>query len=181
MLLKKINNIIKDFKISLTEQELLELLQIRKRWPHKYLWGQNTVEIISNQQTCESIFFFKADGYLDYEKWFDFYNLGYTTIISNALDINKELRHLNKILTNVTGLSICGNLYFSKPGQTPSFYKHKHDYDVIVKQIYGETEWFLNDKKFILKPNYTCIIEKNMYHQVLNKQDKKLSLTLNIT
>ena len=181
MILQNLNDIINAHKINLSEDNILELLKIQKRWPLKYPWGQNTIQIISNVGSCESFFFFNADGYIDYQKWLKFYNLGYTTILSNILDLTDQLRDLNKKLTEASGLNFVGNFYFSKPGQTPSFSKHHHDYNVIVKQIYGETEWIIDEKVFFLQANDTCIIPKNRYHQVISKQNKKLSLTLNLT
>ena len=105
--LQELETIIKKTDVDFKEQDLLDLLKIEKRWPHRYF-------------------------------------------------------------------------YFSKPGQIPSFPYHKHDYDVIVKQIYGEALWKVENKEFILKPKDTCIIPKNTYHQVLSKNENKLSLTINI-
>ena len=72
------------------------------------------------------------------------------------------------------------NFYFSKPGQIPSFLDHSHPYDVIAKQIYGNSTWRVNDKKIKLKKNYSLIIPANAIHSVIDKSNKKLSLTINI-
>ena len=178
--LLKIEKIIKEHKINLKEKDVLDFLKIKHRWPFRYIGGQPTVEIITNTSNLESRHFFGIDNYFDYNKWKYFYDLGFTTIISNTFDLNNELRELNKKLTDETGLRMNCNMYFSKPGKLPSFPYHDHQYDVIVKQIYGLSEWRLNDKYFTLTPESTCIIPKNTLHQMLSKNENKLSLTINI-
>tara|TARA_R100001460_G_scaffold47704_3_gene85520 strand:+ start:484 stop:1032 length:549 start_codon:yes stop_codon:yes gene_type:complete len=178
--LNKLEAIVKESKINLCEEDILNFLKIRHRWPFRYSQGIPSVEILCNNAYLESRSFFDIDNYLNYEKWKYYYDLGFTTIISNTLDLTEELRDLNKKLTANTGLRMWCNMYFSDVGQTPSFPYHKHSYDVIVKQIYGTAEWKVDDKYFTLKPNDTCIIPKNVLHQVLTKNNKKLSLTINI-
>ena len=176
----KLENIIKNHKINLKEEDVLDFLKIRRRWPIRYSNGQPSVEIIAHNAILEARHFFDIDNYFNYKNWKPFYDLGFTTIISNTLDLNNELRELNKKLTDETGLRINCNMYFSKPGKIPSFPYHDHEYDVIVKQIYGSSEWRLDDKYFTLTPESTCIIPKNTLHQVLSKNENKLSLTINI-
>ena len=118
--------------------------------------------------------------YLDYEKWNEYYELGYTTIISNVFDLTDDLRKLNKSLEKLVGCLINANFYFSKPGQTPSFEHHSHSYHVIAKQIYGNSNWKLGEKAFTLKPNESIIIPAKTMHSVTHKYEKKLSLTINI-
>ena len=178
--LKELENIVKSIDINLSEDDVFDILQIRKRWPLEYFWGQKSVEIIDNYGKPRVSNFFKQDGFLNYEEWKTYYDLGFTSIISNVLDLTKELRLLQKKLIERTGMVINANFYFSKPGQLPSFNKHMHNYAVIVKQIYGESEWIVEDKQFILNEKDTCIIPKNGLHQVISKKNKKLSLTINI-
>ena len=80
----------------------------------------------------------------------------------------------------MTGLVLNGNFYFSKPNQITSFDSHNHNYDVIVKQIYGESDWVIGDNKFLLKPQKVAIVPKTTNHMVTSKKTKKLSLTINI-
>jgi quercetin dioxygenase-like cupin family protein len=172
---------IEKFSINISEEEMLSFLKISKRWPIRYLDGhQSTIEIINNLGNKQYKQFFDADGYLDFDKWKHFYDLGYTSIISNILDLNEELRTVSKIIENITGSKINGNFYFSKPGQIPSFGPHTHSYPVIVKQIYGNSSWINGDQKLTLKPQESILIPANTVHQVVAKQDKKLSLTLNM-
>ena len=179
MELKKLQEIVDETSIKINENDVFNFLKIKKRWPHHYPWNQNTVEILANNKKLQSPFF-DGDGYLNYDKWKRYYDLGFTTIISNVLDLNEDLRIMNKKLTSNTGLQINGNFYFSLPGQIPSFDYHDHDYDVIVKQIYGISEWVVDNKSFELKPNQSCIIPKTIKHKVVNKKEKKLSLTINL-
>jgi mannose-6-phosphate isomerase-like protein (cupin superfamily) len=185
MILNKLEKIVQSVDINITENQLLDFLKNIKRWPYKYPWGQGSVEIINNLGTLNKELFFSSknnfgSNYLDFEKWIYYYDLGYTTIISNILDLTKELRILEKKLSDAIGSNINANFYFSKPGQLPSFEPHAHSYHVIVKQIYGNSEWQIENKKLILKPKKTLIVPKNTLHAVINKLDKKLSLTINI-
>ena len=177
--LNKLCDIVKSSNINLTENDVLNFLKNKKRWPLSYPWGQPSVEVIDTDSSTHQEFF-SNDSFIDYDECKKYYDLGYTIIISNILDLNNDLRLLNKKLYDETGLAINGNFYFSKPGQVASFKKHNHVYDVIVKQIYGESEWLLNDKPIKLKDGNVCLVPKNTYHQVINKTSNKLSLTLNI-
>src|SRR6056300_329063 len=115
----KLENIIKNHTINLKEEDVLNFLKIKHRWPFRYLGGQPSVEIIAEDGSSVSAVFFQLDSYLNYEKWKHFYDLGFTTIISNTFDLNDELRNLNKKLTDETGLILNCNMYFSKPGKLP--------------------------------------------------------------
>ena len=170
---------IKNFNISLTEADILNFLKIKRRWPIRYPSGQPGVEIITNNGDMRNELFFEASGYIDYKKWKHFYDLGYTTIISNVLDLTEELRNLSHLIKDHVGNDINANFYFGKPGQKPSFDLHTHHYHVIVKQIYGAAEWICGDKKLILKPGETLWIPKEAPHAVVSKEEAKLSLTLN--
>jgi len=171
---------IKNFKIDLKEDDILNLLKIEKRWPVKYPWGQDTISVINNLGTTSSDFLFDRNSYLNFDKWFELYNLGYTTIISHVLDLTKDLRELNNMLLQELGIKVHANFYFSKPGQKPSFDEHSHPYYVIVKQIYGETLWLINQKQINLKSQETLLIPINTKHSVIDKTEKKLSLTINL-
>jgi len=180
---KKLKNKIEKFKLSLTEKDILDLLKIEKRWPLKYPWGQGSVEIISEVNSYGPVDFFKArhtHAFLDYEKWFSYYEKGFTTIISNVFDLTEELRNLSVLIKNEIGLDCNANFYFSRPGKKESFDLHSHEYPVIVKQIYGDVDWQIEDKKFKLTPQKTCLIPINAKHAVISKNNNKLSLTINI-
>jgi len=179
-ILTDLKEIVENNKIFLEEKDLLNLLKIEKRWPIKYPWNQSTVEIIDNFGNLRNNFIYNYDGYLNFDLWFEMYDLGYTTVVSNVLDLNEDLRNLQKLIINKTGIKINGNFYFSKTGQNPSFNEHVHPYDVIVKQIYGSAHWRVDNKEFILNPQESILLTKNTKHQVFFQKEKKLSLTLNI-
>jgi len=172
--------LVRDTEIHISEQEILNFIKIEKRWPFKYPNNQPSLEIINNCGNNQNEIFYNCYGYPDYNKWLHFYELGYTTIISNILDLNEDLRNLSAILEKKLGTKVWGNFYFSKPGQLPSFPPHKHTYNVIAKQIYGTSEWINGEQQLTLNPQDTIFIPANTVHQVIAKQDKKLSLTLNI-
>ena len=185
MILEKLKRCVESHAITMTEEELLNHLKNSKRWPLMYPWGQPSVEIINNVGTMSIVNFFTAhnytnQSYLNFDKWYHYYNLGYTTIVSNIFDLNDELRSLHKKLSDMTGVVLNGNFYFSKPNQIASFDSHNHNYDVIVKQIYGESDWVVGDNKFSLKPQKVAIVPKTTNHMVTSKKTKKLSLTINI-
>jgi mannose-6-phosphate isomerase-like protein (cupin superfamily) len=183
-MLQKIKNIVDSHVININEKDVFNFLQNTKRWPLYYPWGQPSVEIITNIGKTAVDFFRVYNGsraaYLDFNEWYRYYSLGYTTVMSNIFDLTLELRKLADDLTNATGSSFNANFYFSKPGQIPSFLDHSHPYDVIAKQIYGNSTWRVNDKKIKLKKNYSLIIPANAIHSVIDKSNKKLSLTINI-
>ena len=179
-MLNNLVNYINDIEINLKEEDILNLLQIEKRWPISYYNSQASVEIINNLGYNSRSGIFNQEGYLDYIKWKHLYDLGYTTIISNILDLNKDLRDLNNYIQSKLGSKINGNFYFSKPGQLPSFGLHSHKYDVIVKQIYGDSEWINGEKKITLRPQKAISIPAKTAHKVITKHNKKLSLTLNM-
>jgi len=180
--LKDLSKLIESHNVCFTENLILDLLKIEKRWPIKYQWGQSSVEIINNFQNNINTGFFKDDGYLNYDKWKEYYDLGYTSIISNVFDLNENLRKLHNDLKRAVGNEINANFYLSKGNSKnkPSFALHSHPYDVIVKQLYGSSYWNINNKKTILSKNDVLMIPKNTDHEVFMIKKPKLSLTINL-
>ena len=177
------NNLLKeieDFNINLTEEDILNFLKIKKRWPVRYTWGQPSIEIINNIGKRSQTSLFDLDGYLNYENFYSLYQLGYTSILSCVLDLNNELRELNKFLHKKIGSIVNANFYFSKGGQTASFPEHQHNYAVMVKQIYGIGYWKINKHKLVLEPQKSILLPAECPHEVFKIVDKKLSLTINI-
>ena len=170
---------IRKFPVSITEFDLIQLMKIKRRWPLRYPWGQPSVEIINNVSNTHSPFY-NDRGEFNYKEWRSLYNQGYTTILSDILDLTEQTRMLDTLLKTKIGNPVNGNFYWSRTGQLPSFYPHKHEYPVIVKQVYGNCTWKIGDKEIELAPGLTAIIPKQTEHAVLNKPEDKLSLTLNI-
>jgi mannose-6-phosphate isomerase-like protein (cupin superfamily) len=180
--LKNLSKLIQSHSINFTENLILDLLKIERRWPIKYQWGQPSIEIINNFQNNITVGFFKDNGYLNYNLWKEYYDLGYTSIISNIFDLSEDLRNLHTKLKKAVGNEINANFYLSKGNSKnkPSFAAHSHPYDVIVKQLYGSAYWDVNNKKTILSKNNVLIIPKNTDHEVFLVEEPKLSLTINL-
>ena len=174
MNLEDIASKIKDIEIPLYEKDILNFLKITRRWHHP------SVEIIDTLGRCRSERFFDIKGEFLYDIWKEYYDKGFTVILSNILDLTEELRQIDRLLRHETGFHTWANFYFSKPGRKASFDLHEHPYTVIVKQIYGKSDWQVGDKKFTLKPNEVCVIPAKTKHMVFSKNENKLSLTINI-
>jgi hypothetical protein len=182
IILNKILNLVDNHNILLNENDILNLLKMTNRWPIKYFWGQPTIEIISQWGNSIINDFFTADGIFIYDRWKDYYDAGFTTIIGNVLDLTEELRILRKEIFKYTGTPINGNFYFSKGSENHrvSFDYHNHDYNVIVKMIYGKSKWKINDIEHNIEKDTTLLINKNVMHSVIECTSPKLSLTLNL-
>ena len=126
--------------------------------------------------------FFNQDFFINYDEWKNLYDNGFTTVISDVLDLNEQLRNFNNVIEKEIGAKSCGNFYFgnNREGIKPSWNRHAHDYDVLVKQIYGESSWIVQEKKIILKPQEVLMVPKNTLHQVVKTIGKRLSLTINV-
>lgn len=167
--------------LKVTENDVLDFLKIRKRWPKNFHSGQRGVETI-NQLGVFQQSFFEIDGYINFEKFKEFYDLGYTAVISNVLDLRKDLRELGEMLEKEVGNPINANFYFGNNNESKlvSWNNHSHHYDVIVKNIYGQSYWEVAGEKFTLKKQDTMLIPKNTLHRVYKTNGKRLSLTMNI-
>lgn len=180
--LEKLFETIKNHEVKLTENDIFNFIKNRKRWPHHYPWSQPTIEFITSESIGSQENIFDIDNYINFNEWLKIYNLGYTSVISNVLDLNENLRNLNNKIKNIFGKFLCGNFYINngKKNFNPSWKLHSHDYDVIVKMIYGKCEWQINDIKEVFNHKNTIYISKNVPHAVLKIIKPKLSLTLNI-
>tara|TARA_R100000734_G_C3309920_1_gene100653 strand:+ start:489 stop:1025 length:537 start_codon:yes stop_codon:yes gene_type:complete len=168
---------IEKYKLKLTEEQVLDFLRINHRWNHRNYFP---VEVINNLKTIETKSFYNINGEFVFDSWYDYFKKGFTSIISNVLDLNHDLRKFREFLHKHTGTEMWCNFYFSRPGNTPSFGGHKHEYDVIVKQIYGKTTWLIGKQIIVLQPQKTLVIPKGFVHQVVDKAENKLSLTMNL-
>jgi hypothetical protein len=178
----KLSKFIESFEIPINEEKILNLLQIERRWPLRYPWNQCSVEVINNFGNNCTFGFFKENGFLNYDAWYEYYSFGYSTIISNILDLTPELRKLGLFLKKNVGSEINANFYLTKGNSNnkPSFSEHSHNYDVIVKQIYGSAYWKVDNKEILLKKDNVLIVNKNITHEVYKVNEPKLSLTINM-
>ena len=168
--------IIKEHEITLDEDGILDLLQIKYRWPEPAL------EVI-NQCQKKSNGFFDSRGYIYYDRWKRLYDLGFTSLLSNIMDLTSELRSLDDKLYEYKGSETNANMYLSA-GTTKhraSFDPHNHDYHVIVKPIYGTCTWVINGKSQEVDPSDVLIIQAGTMHSVVENKEPRLSLTMNLS
>jgi len=183
MYIKKITDTVKNFKIHLTENDILNFLKNTNRFPFRYQNNQPSVEIIdNNKKNCN----FFTNNYIDFNKFKKEYDKGLTAIISNIFDLNETLKNLEKKLLKLTNNNylISANFYFGKGNiNNISFEKHKHNVDVCIKQIYGTQKWHIwnneNDyNEITCKKNDVIFLKKDCFHQVV-KALKRLTLNIN--
>ena len=180
-MLNILKNIIEEHNINISEEILFDFLKIKYRWPYLYPWRQPSVEFIDFNGNNYKDDIYTIDGYLDFNNWLVKYNLGFTSVVSNVLDLNNELRNLQEKLFLQTGKKINGNFYINiGSDKKPSFDHHNHPYNVIVKQLYGETTWKLGEEIIKVKKDNVLVIPKLTNHSVVFNNSKKLSLTINL-
>lgn len=177
---KLISNI-KNLKIDIDRTKIIERLVDRFRWPIFYPWQQQSVEIISpNGQKIHDQLFCE-DGYLNSLQVINLYENGYTLLLSNIGNLFYDVSKLQQMLNQHFSFNICINLYAGYGTNSVSFGNHKHEYDVVVKNVCGTSEWLYdNTQKVMLKDQEILIIPRNTYHQVTKIYDDKISLTCNI-
>ena len=180
---KQLMQFIQNFKINITEDDMFNLLKIKRRWPALHpTANQPTVEVISMYGQKHN-YINDTTGYLDFNVMKSFYDKGYTILMADVLDLTEELRELEKELIARTGLgNIRGNIYFGngKPGIHPSFDLHSHGYNVIQKQIYGTNYWIVNDQRYEIHEQEIIMIPAQAWHEVYKSDGKRLSLTINL-
>ena len=168
--------IIGSHEITLTEEGILDLLQIKYRWPEPALEVVNQCGNVSNG-------FFDSRKYIIYEQWKRLYDLGFTSLLNNVMDLTAEFRSLGNKLYEYKGSEVNANLYLSKGTETkrPSFDPHQHDYHVIVRPIYGSCVWELNGQRQEVQSDGVVIIPAGTMHSVVENREPRLSLTINMS
>jgi len=170
---------IRNKKVNLTEQQVLERFYDRFRWPINYPWGQPTIEAINENGTKHQEFFWK-DGFVDPDKCIQTYLDGYTLILSSIGGFCKDTLEIQWMISDFFKTNVNCNFYFGNGKKSVSFDKHSHEYSVLVKNIYGKSEWMI-DKQQINLHNQDCVwFNKGVEHQVLRIDSNKLSMTCNI-
>jgi len=170
----------KKFKFSnLSEETIFEKFEDIHRWPYEYLFGQPTVEIIGLDRM--SLFVsgsYIENAYVDKNLVKKYYDEGYTIIISRVNYLTKELRNYNQMIKKYHK-NININLYMSKGKKIISFPLHKHDYNVLVKNIKGSSTWIKEKDTVLLENQNVLCIPKFTNHQVIEIHKPKISLTCN--
>lgn len=168
--------VVKNQKIELTEDQVFDLLRIKHRWP------KGSVEVI-NQAARSSDRFYCEDKFIIFDEWKKLYDLGFTSILCNVLDLTPQLRELDEKLLAVKGSYTNANMYFSSGTNEHrvSFPMHKHDYHVVVKGIYGVTKWQIVDRIFDLHPGEVVMLPVDTPHAVIDTPEPRLTLTINVS
>jgi mannose-6-phosphate isomerase-like protein (cupin superfamily) len=186
MIKKKENQLMKfvqDFQINITEDDIFNLLKIKRRWPAVCpTCPAGTVGVISMYGQKHN-YINDTTGYLDFDKVKSFYDKGFTMVIADVFDLTEELRELEKELIARTGVgNIRGNFYFGngKPGIHPSFNLHSHEYNVIQKQIYGTNYWTVDERQYEIHEQEIIFIPAQSMHEVYKSDGKRLALTINL-
>lgn len=169
-------DIVRNQSISLDEEKVFDLLKIKYRWP------KGSVEVI-NQASRSSDKFYCEDKFIIFDEWKKLYDLGFTSILCNILDLTQELRDLREELFKIKGSETNANFYFSK-GTTAhrvSFPPHTHDYHVVAKGIYGTTTWQINNEIIQVNPGEVIVLPIGTPHAVIDSPEARLSLTINMS
>jgi len=176
MYLKQCAEIIANQKIDLSEERMFDLLQISKRW------GMGSIESI-NHCGRVSVDYFDANRCLDFAKWKEVYDLGFTSHMTDILDLTEDLRELNRKIFKLKGSHTVANLYMSKGSEDRrvSFPPHNHDYHVIVTPIYGKCLWQIGEEVREYGPGDILMIPYGTMHCVHEAKEPRLSLTVNLT
>ena len=174
--LQKASKIISEHEIDIDEEKILDLLQIKYRWPEPSLEVINQCGKVSNG-------FFDSKGYIYYDRWKRLYDLGFTSLLNNVMDLTSDLRELDNKLHDLKGSETNANLYLSHGSEVnrSSFDPHNHDYHVIVKPIYGSCIWEVNGRRQIVDPNGVIILTAGTMHAVVENKEPRLSLTINMS
>jgi mannose-6-phosphate isomerase-like protein (cupin superfamily) len=192
----EIYNIIESSDVNLTEENIFNFLQIENRWPYQYfkdvenprqgpssIYGFETpIQVIVKENIVERNSFYDRTGKFIFDEWKKYYDLGFTTMISDVLDLTPELRKLRSEIFNITGINVEGNFYLTNGGKKvhSSWLPHKHHYNVIVKMIYGDTKWKISDDTLDYSGGDVILIPPETYHSVVECPNKRLSLTINL-
>lgn len=166
--------------IDITEKKLLDSLDNRKRWPMFYPWGQPSVEIILNDGD-KAQDFFDADNLVMPEKLKAYYEEGYTLIFSNIGELFDDFKKVSDALNDTFGRKFNINAYFGKGTKSVSFKKHVHEYPVLVKNVFGESDWIIQDEHMTLEGQNVLFFNAFTEHEVIQIKSPKLSLTCNLT
>ena len=177
--MKNLVTTIHEHQINLNEDDILDLLKIRNRWI-KY---KNDPPVLTITQWREHYWgeYYDDAGLFLFDQWKKSYDLGFTSILVDVTDLTQQLRDLEDKIRQFSGTRGNANFYLTKGSNIHrvSFADHFHDYDVIVKMIYGKCVWKI-DNQYVELQNNTILIPANTTHSVVECTDKKLSLTINL-
>jgi hypothetical protein len=179
---QKFHEFLVTHQVNLKEWDIFDILKISKRFPYQFHHGHESICLLDNLGTKLRKELFDIYGFLDFDKFKNFYDKGFSFIISDVLDINDELKKIEQVALETFGVRICGNFYFSKGlnNQNVSFPEHTDDYCLFIKNIYGESVWNIDKKETIIKDQNVQFINRMTPHCVTSIKEPRLSLSLAI-
>ena len=161
-------------------EEMLERLNDRYRWPVRYHDGLPSVEVILEDGEKTDVLFSAKDKYLIPELVHEYYNNGYTILVSRVQKIHKDVISLSKIVNSFCGCEVNINAYFGQGTKSISFPSHQHEYAVLVKNITGVSEWVIGNENKILKDQDVLYFDAFVDHAVTKIVEPKFTLTCNL-
>jgi hypothetical protein len=179
-LLSKTAEIIRNIKINVSEKDILESFDNQKKWPMFYPWGQPSVEVIL-QDGSKTQDFFDENNFVISEKIKAYYENGYTLILSNIGELFGDFKKVSNALNEMFGKKFNINAYFGKGTESISFKTHAHDYPVLVKNVFGQSHWIIQNQNLILEQQNVLFFDAFIEHEVVKINSTKLSLTCNLT
>lgn len=188
--IQKFIEYVDSLSIDFTEDDCLDILKIKKRWGLLNHAGGNLfptgvyssitpyVEMMNNIGEKSWHHLYDIERFLDFDKFKHLYDEGYAFVITDMLDISEDFRNIYQYGLNILGATVHGNLYFSKGLQRPSYGNHTDLYDILIKNIYGESVFVIGQETKIIDKQQTLFIEKDIEHRVDSVNSKRLSLTI---
>jgi hypothetical protein len=176
----RIHKYLVDLKININEEMMFDFLKVYRRWPLISHTGQPSIEMINNMGNKEKRQLMDYRGYLNFDAFKKYYDLGYAFILSDILDLHSELRAIDEFAKQNVGTRIAGNFYFTKGGgdQAPSLKIHTDAYDIFVKNIYGKSYWLIGKEKILSDNQQVHYVKPEVPHGVYEIPEKRLSLVL---
>lgn len=169
----------KELSINMSIDWLLNKIQDRYRWPFRYHCGQPTVEIIlENGDKTDDLFY--QDGYLNSDLVLDYYEKGYTVLLSKVQTLHPDIIKLARILNEYCNSEVNMNIYLGKGTASVSFPTHTHAYAVLVKSVQGESEWVIGGRNLVVKNQDVVYFDAEVEHEVVRIASPKLTITCNL-
>jgi hypothetical protein len=160
--------------------EMLERLNDRYRWPCRYNDGQPSVEIILEDGNKTNVLFSTRDGYLIPELIHEYYNNGYTILVSRVQKLHKDIKCLGAVVDKFCGHEVNINAYFGQGTKSVSFLPHQHEYAVLVKNVAGISDWVIDGNNHTLKNQEVLYFDAFTDHAVTKIIEPKFTLTCNL-
>ena len=180
--IQEIAQTVRGMKVNVNEEDILFKIIDKWRWPRQYPWGDPSIEVIDEDGRKSRDFYEDGPegGYVDPYKCIDKYHEGKTLILGSAQWLFRDTKNISDFLNQAHQYHCNINFYFGKGTKSTSFKSHAHTYAVLVKNIYGESDWIINDQKISLGKQDVICFEYDTPHEVVQINKPKLSMTCNL-